>query len=1238
MTTFFSRRVAIAGNMAVLTLCLIFFWLPFAMRGARMAIEGMKNDMKDWLPADFPETKELGWFREHFLGEQFVILTWDGCSEDDPQFKLLVRRLRADASVDPDGLIKPPPGYEEDAPRSDGSEGIPSAADDTPAETGASDDTAAPPGEASDAAPPEERGPPAEAPEAPPAATPPPGTPLGDYLEAKRARQLGDKLGLHVAGDLFHSAYGYDEKWLRGDGDVWYYLLPNGDLHRWNGTTNFLDVIGRWVRHQAGIYKLGGERVASFGRGTRADNLYYKNPRKLTARFFHQVTTGPDVLHRLAGEDGPLRAEFPGLPPEEARFEAETVAYQRLQGVLFEPQPPVAFQWKAENLSLALNERQLEELPAGTEKKIKQHIQKLVDREFDGELSALQNAPEKQQIRLWREMFVAIGAQPPTPQTSLLVTLTEPARRDLSRVVGRELLGKHQGRLLTLAEESCGLQPTELKLGGPPIDNVAIDEEGSITLTRLVTYCAIVGLSLAYICFRSFKVTLMIFFIGGMSAMTSMGIVWWCGSTVDAILLTMPALVYVLGISGAVHIVNYYRDAVEESGEEGAPEKAIQRGWFPCTLAAFTTSLGMLSLYASNITPIKKFGVFSALGVMATIILLFTYLPAALSIYPAGYKKREPGETGKTLAHRLTQMWLYIGQWVTRHHAIVTIASICLIVAVGAGLLRINTSIRLLKLFDGDAKIIRDYEYLETHIGRLVPMELVVHVDRDSLLPTVAESGASTSTGGDPAADRLKYNFEERLDIARRVQEAIDRRFGERGTGETGTGMSPITFIPTLRPDDSTFRRRTLNAKLEQGREELLEAEYLREDKKHGDELLRISLRIGALQDVDYGEFVNDLKSVVEPVVMANETRNEVLKLVKSPGAAAGEEDKPTILILGFAPSALPDKKAVVPVSHKKPSKEEIRAQQTVVFCQALEEMLRDRGYGVNNVYFYNTPLTPEQASSTEWADYLARFSCVVQVRKGDGLKLDETKKHAAAFVDATHHQFDPQAEDAATASQRRKAGEEVDVWVTYTGVVPVVYKAQRTLLESLVNSIGLAFVMIAAVMMVLLRDWHARPRFTNLLNIRGGMASMLPNVFPMLIIFGAMGHIGIEVDIGSMMTASVAMGVAVDDTIHFLNWYRMGLRQGLNRKEAIAMSYKHCATAMTQTTAIAGIGLAVFALSTFTPTQRFGVLMFTLLATALVGDLIFLPALLAGPLGKYFGKELSEEERQALEPTGATS
>lgn len=138
----------------------------------------------------------------------------------------------------------------------------------------------------------------------------------------------------------------------------------------------------------------------------------------------------------------------------------------------------------------------------------------------------------------------------------------------------------------------------------------------------------------------------------------------------------------------------------------------------------------------------------------------------------------------------------------------------------------------------------------------------------------------------------------------------------------------------------------------------------------------------------------------------------------------------------------------------------------------------------------------------------------------------------------------------------------------------------------------------------------------------------MLPNLVPAVTVFGAMGWSGKLVDIGSMMTAGVALGIAVDDTIHFLTWFRRGLDEGLSRRQSIALAYERCAGAMIQTTIICGMGLLVFAFSQFVPTANFAWLMATMLCMALLGDLLFLPALLAGPAGRYF---------EALKPSGAT-
>jgi predicted RND superfamily exporter protein len=101
-------------------------------------------------------------------------------------------------------------------------------------------------------------------------------------------------------------------------------------------------------------------------------------------------------------------------------------------------------------------------------------------------------------------------------------------------------------------------------------------------------------------------------------------------------------------------------------------------------------------------------------------------------------------------------------------------------------------------------------------------------------------------------------------------------------------------------------------------------------------------------------------------------------------------------------------------------------------------------------------------------------------------------------------------------------------------------------------------------------------------------------------------------------MTPCVALGVTVDDVIHFVLWFRRGIARGLTVSRAVLLAYEGCARAMYQSWGVIGLGLSAFALSTYVPTFRFGVLMIALLTAGLIGNLVFLPALLAGPLGHW--------------------
>lgn len=134
------------------------------------------------------------------------------------------------------------------------------------------------------------------------------------------------------------------------------------------------------------------------------------------------------------------------------------------------------------------------------------------------------------------------------------------------------------------------------------------------------------------------------------------------------------------------------------------------------------------------------------------------------------------------------------------------------------------------------------------------------------------------------------------------------------------------------------------------------------------------------------------------------------------------------------------------------------------------------------------------------------------------------------------------------------------------------------------------------------------------------------------------MGWLGIVVDIGTVMTPSVALGVSVDDIVHFMMQYRRALATGITRKEAVMAAYHHCGRAMYQSWGVIGLGLSVFALSPFTPTQRFGCMTIALLTATLLANLLLLPAILAGPLGYLFSLGVKVKKPQAAnEPPRST-
>ena len=177
-------------------------------------------------------------------------------------------------------------------------------------------------------------------------------------------------------------------------------------------------------------------------------------------------------------------------------------------------------------------------------------------------------------------------------------------------------------------------------------------------------------------------------------------------------------------------------------------------------------------------------------------------------------------------------------------------------------------------------------------------------------------------------------------------------------------------------------------------------------------------------------------------------------------------------------------------------------------------------------------------------------------------------------------------------AHLRTVAAETLDPqWhLTVTGSYQLLMQAQAALLDTIQVSLFWTAVLMELALLIVLRSFWL------------GLVALVPNLFPVALNLAAMAVLGVPLDLGTSMTAAIALGIAVDDTLHFTL--------------AAARAPMHAATrsagaAIVMSSVVIGLGFAALLSADFLPTRRFGGLCALAMFSALVADLIVLPPLI---------------------------
>lgn len=192
-----------------------------------------------------------------------------------------------------------------------------------------------------------------------------------------------------------------------------------------------------------------------------------------------------------------------------------------------------------------------------------------------------------------------------------------------------------------------------------------------------------------------------------------------------------------------------------------------------------------------------------------------------------------------------------------------------------------------------------------------------------------------------------------------------------------------------------------------------------------------------------------------------------------------------------------------------------------------------------------------------------------------------------------------------ADVEQRFRSAFGADADITVTGIVPLFGATVHAAMDSAARSYVIAVIVITIMMVLFIGE------------LRLGLLSMIPNLLPIIVTIGLMPVFGMPLDMFTMLIGSIAIGLAVDDTIHFMHNFRRYYGETGDPREAVLRTLLTTGRAMLVTSVVLSLGFFIFAFASMYNIIRFGVLTGFTIVMAVAADFLIAPALVMLLYGK---------------------
>jgi len=738
-------------------------------------------------------------------------------------------------------------------------------------------------------------------------------------------------------------------------------------------------------------------------------------------------------------------------------------------------------------------------------------------------------------------------------------------------------------------------QTLQVHYFGMPFIMAEISESSWKTM-RLGIIAALTVLLILYFCFRSFRGVFLPLAVALLSSIWVMGFVASTGRSATMMISAIPVLMISLATAYGIHFISRYYEERHNLNPVKAVNMTIRDIFVPILMSALTTMAGFLSLTAAIVRPMTEFGFFSTIGIFFAFIMATFLLGSFFTIFP-------PKKIHKKFSHEsndvVTRLLRLLSQLILKEKKIVLIAVLIIVIISVAFSTRVKTESSIESRMGAGSEIVKIMNYFNEKFGGTD--FLYVYTEANNVknpyvlrqMKKIGDYSRQFDTFGEPSSitDFLTQlnDAMENKNIIPASEQKIDNLWFFAGDNE---------YISTMIGENNEDTLLQISAK-EMTSTSL---DYAITEMYKFIEKIPKKVRTIGLSEIEEDGKLAYYQNLAEEIISSLMAKNieienpEILKeeLIKIAGTPNSEFEKDTKEFV----------EEILKVSSLEI--EDLGIASTDLF-PIFANYIKEKGSQDNLLKELMENLTLSEDDAIYLLEGLEVSKKIVQDREKVRFAQSETERLIGENLtdeekDILWYLMD---EEIYVPDDNG----DIKVSFTLTGIPVISDKINTSLFRGQVKSIIAAFIAVSIMLML---------QFGSLVL---GLFAMIPITLTIVTAFGVMGLLNIDLNIGTIMVASIAIGAGIDYTIHYISRYKNELKRK-PKIEAMKTTLTGTGRAIVFNSISVAAGVFVLGFSEIKMMAVFGKLIGSVMLLSVIYTLTLLPILLNSIKLKEEGKK----------------